>query len=559
MDKTLANLAEYELETQSEFVAIVQSVFQHTSRDTYQHISSDILGFDYFIRFQGPRNENKKLIDIQRLLEEMEKLYKIDSFGPYTAIQSPSFFMDLSYLPNDSSLETQILSHVSELQQQLDLNTTSVNFTLSDTILLDTMSGPDHNRTSLPNPFFGFGNVSELFPHQHGSQHNTSFFFEYDEIVANFSMYYKTLFPILYPPNSKLQNELNTIYIPTISLCTYVKFDKTEFLITDTKFIILTINLTLFQNEASFCPFVENLCICTDVFEDAIRKYLNTNSNQNIHRSSLYLYTAEAITSLTITSVSILSCVLTLVIYLTMKHLRSAPGLITMAITFHLIVFQVLYVVSNSADITEFHNVCVVIGIIFHFSFLSYIFWMNVSTFHMYLTFTKTGIKFFNRSRFHPKKLLLKYSIYVYMMAIAFIGLNVLLSQARSNWSDLGYGHSSCYVNTSLMIGLSTGLPLGCVLLSNIYMFIRTMCYVVRGLDFSMTRSGGITEKDYLTAFLKLSILTGVTWILGLIHQWTNVQVIGYLYIVLNAGQGVLLLFAFVPWSNVKNRLKAKS
>jgi hypothetical protein len=49
-----------------------------------------------------------------------------------------------------------------------------------------------------------------------------------------------------------------------------------------------------------------------------------------------------------------------------------------------------------------------------------------------------------------------------------------------------------------------------------------------------------------LLIFAKLSTITGATWIFGLLYAWTNMVVFSYMFIVLNAGQGVFIMFAFI-------------
>jgi hypothetical protein len=51
-------------------------------------------------------------------------------------------------------------------------------------------------------------------------------------------------------------------------------------------------------------------------------------------------------------------------------------------------------------------------------------------------------------------------------------------------------------------------------------------------------------ERNDLNVVVKLSAITGVTWIFGLLYTWTNVIVFSYLFIILNACQGVFIMLA---------------
>ena len=52
-------------------------------------------------------------------------------------------------------------------------------------------------------------------------------------------------------------------------------------------------------------------------------------------------------------------------------------------------------------------------------------------------------------------------------------------------------------------------------------------------------------EHSYFRTNVKLSVLMGVSWLIGLVASYTQIDVIWYFFIVLNTLQGAVLFFTF--------------
>ncbi|WAQ97231.1 hypothetical protein MAR_029921 [Mya arenaria] len=79
----------------------------------------------------------------------------------------------------------------------------------------------------------------------------------------------------------------------------------------------------------------------------------------------------------------------------------------------------------------------------------------------------------------------------------------------------------------------------------------KCRCLSGQGLRIRIKRSPSVqknvkNERSDLEIFVKLSPITGMTWIFGLINSFTQISFFSYLFIVLNASQGVFLFFAFI-------------
>ena len=86
-------------------------------------------------------------------------------------------------------------------------------------------------------------------------------------------------------------------------------------------------------------------------------------------------------------------------------------------------------------------------------------------------------------------------------------------------------------------------VPAVVALLSNIALF----SYVVfKIMNINIASEKMNLERNYFVIYARLSTLTGVTWIFGFINLLIRHDILGYLFIVLNASQGVFIMIAFV-------------
>ena len=176
---------------------------------------------------------------------------------------------------------------------------------------------------------------------------------------------------------------------------------------------------------------------------------------------------------------------------------------------------------------------------------------MNVCTFHVFRLFiggvsvsTGRGIKTF-----------ICYWSYVVILSVILVLVNTLISLFNSCHSDIGYGKTSCYINLEKMMIFTFVLPVGFVIFSNLVMFISVVCKIV---NMPKLQKDVKRERNDIMIFAKLSTLTGLCWIFGFIYLLVDIQLFSYLFIILNASQGVFLFLSFVCNEKVLKMYKDK-
>lgn len=236
---------------------------------------------------------------------------------------------------------------------------------------------------------------------------------------------------------------------------------------------------------------------------------------------------------------SLLSLVLTLVVYSVYPVLRSLPGLNNMALVTSLILFQTM-ILLNSLTTININWLCAFVGAFTHFSLILSFAWMFICTFHMLNVFVKIRNRSVGRN---DSRTFISYTAFAISVAVLSVSVTITVALIQSGGKDHGYGGSVCYITNPLMVIVFVAIPVAIVTILNIVMFCVVACKINK---LPVLASTNPQERNNITIFVKLSTITGMTWIFGFIYIFTKLVTFAYIYIVLNAGQGVFIMLSFV-------------
>ncbi|XP_052281024.1 adhesion G-protein coupled receptor G6-like [Dreissena polymorpha] len=262
-------------------------------------------------------------------------------------------------------------------------------------------------------------------------------------------------------------------------------------------------------------------------------KYFTKVSSNPSKTSAVFGYI-----SLICLSISILSLIATLIVYIILPNLRTLPGLNIMSLSTWLLISSSLLFANNFVTV-DVEWLCKTLGFLLHFSLLSGFGWMFICTFHIMRTFTSLTN--------HSKNAPIPYSTYVRYVAVAEIlaivlsASHVIVSMKTNN--TFGYGGHPCYLTNPRMNLFFVAIPISVVMVTNLVMFISVIVKLMRLPQLNGTKS---RERNNITIFIKLSTITGMAWIFGIVYELTDVELFGFLFIIFNASQGVLIMFSFV-------------
>jgi len=256
-------------------------------------------------------------------------------------------------------------------------------------------------------------------------------------------------------------------------------------------------------------------------------------------------WTPEGVLSVVCLACSIVCLLMSLLVYIMLPKLRqSLPGLNTMVLICFLLVSHTFFGIKSTSKPKELS--CKILGLATHFSLLCSLFWMNVCTFHMFRVLARVRII----STEIASKRIIFYLTYTVVMSMVFVAVNMSVSFGRQD--TFGYGQEYCYIETQEMINFTVVLPVGIIVILNCVFFF---CVIVSLSKSKRIQKNVKTERNELIILVKLSTITGLTWIFGLVYSLTGEVAFSYLFITFNASQGVFLFLAFIANRRVADML----
>ena len=319
-----------------------------------------------------------------------------------------------------------------------------------------------------------------------------------------------------------------------LAFCLQVMLDKYEFADLIGAIWLGRSGMRLYTGEFIRVPDSRKVRICYDDFvKNAPERLFQFNEGSAMP--------PQVTTSIVCTSLSITCLGVTILTYTIFSDLRTIPGKNNIVLSIHLLVAQCLYQFTFTA--TDHPSPCIAFGIMMHFFWLTSILWMSACTVHMFRTFV-TKKSFRSKRQCEPQVCM--YALCCYILAAVPVAINIGVSLKESDGNSIGYGGHICYISNPLMVGLTFALPVGIIVILNMVFFLIVMFKISE----STMRYNKSADRTNAIIYVKLSSLTGTTWIFGYIYLWTGFAPLEYVFIVLNAGQGVLIFFSFV--CNVK-------
>ncbi|XP_071105129.1 uncharacterized protein [Haliotis cracherodii] len=330
-------------------------------------------------------------------------------------------------------------------------------------------------------------------------------------------------------PSEYVETPEDYVYYPSVlPHCSYVYLSVNEFnWNTDASITLQYVGITIQFDKFIKMDEQNLIIICVDTMKELYSNYQDP------------VKLAEHILSLVFSILSLICLALTFITYCTFPSLLTLPTKNTMCLVGFLFLAQLLLLFKDVAIRDE--TACKIIGVLIHYLWLTVIFWMNVCSYHMFHVFVVDSAKPIGTQSHRSR--LLKYSLYANGLSLIIVLITIFSNLGVSSGSHIGYGVTMCYLNTSFLVAVALVAPLGVVLILNISFFsvsVWTMAKINK-----MSASIG-AEKRQVHIYIKLSTLTGIFWILAVLGDVLQQQVLIFISIVLNAGQGTFIFISYV-------------
>ena len=333
-----------------------------------------------------------------------------------------------------------------------------------------------------------------------------------------------------------------------LNKCSYLKIQTKEFPVkTEKCHLSIDINETTFIYSKWQYKISENdiyLCL-TDYNEIYDALLINPSmSEQDSSRVSEKVHPKDSL-ALFCVCCSIIGLLITLFTYIVFPELHSQSAINNMILCVCLLLAQAMYQFGAGQNMLP-RWACALIGALCHFLWLSVMFAMNVCVVQMYNVFKSLrklppGINW---------KHTIRNCVYVFLSALLLVLINIAVSLSLSNGEDSGYGGSICYLSSQALHIITFIIPSAATIIVNIILF----AIVVIRIKSAYIKSANLKqERNYFGIYARLSTVTGLTWIFGYLHVLLESELFEYFFVILNAGQGVLIMIAFVLNKRVRS------
>ena len=250
-------------------------------------------------------------------------------------------------------------------------------------------------------------------------------------------------------------------------------------------------------------------------------------------------YTWSIIVTISYT-ISLVCLMATFIIYLRYRELRTLPGLMLMNLIVALFFAQMLFLL-NAWDLFENDPiVCLIMATAQHYFWLASFAWMGCMSLDIFrcLSTASTTINTYSASKYS------RYILAGWGIPLPFPLTANLLTITTS--STLAYDTAgSCWMANPQGVLYLFAIPVLTLVCSNILHFIGSvyrLCTLMKNASLAGRKED---NKHRLAQCIKLSSWMGVSWLFGIIPNIVGIDALWYVFVSINALQGLHIFLAF--------------
>ena len=261
-------------------------------------------------------------------------------------------------------------------------------------------------------------------------------------------------------------------------------------------------------------------------------------------------FDAMSIVTIVCLSLSIIALTLRLVLHCVLSD--GGPARLQVSLSVSLLLAMVTFLLSPL--VLNYFSVCYTVAVFIHWAFLAAFCWMTVIGWDILNMFKATSD--FQRIGQGNKKFAF-YSLYSwgFPTIVCCVALAVDHSNVDLIWRP-AFAKKLCWFSGKVGLLLFFVSPVALQILINIIIFIACCFYLQRSkMPAGRTSMEQHEQRQRFWLYLKLLILMGITWVVGFLVIPLDSDVLWYIFIILNASQGILLLIVYVVGKKTRQRL----
>lgn len=257
---------------------------------------------------------------------------------------------------------------------------------------------------------------------------------------------------------------------------------------------------------------------------------------------------------------SIISLLSHLAVFCIVSSVRNLPGCCLASLSLSLLMAYLCFLAVGLVETTDH---CANLGMSVYYFFLTSFFWMNAIAFDIWRSFRVVMRELRISSHRVPWRRFLLYSLYSWLVPATLTLFVKIADSTNLLPKDYrpAFGAPICWFGQRKALLIFFAVPLCVVMLLNAIFFLD-VTYVISRATLKTSQSHEATLKKRFFMFMRLALIMGLTWIVGLIAGYADNQFMWYLFVILNTLQGLFIFIVFSCSSKVRglccNKLKRK-
>ncbi len=285
-------------------------------------------------------------------------------------------------------------------------------------------------------------------------------------------------------------------------------------------------------------------------YEDRVQICAETPLEGHQSRQKPYF---NAITALGI-GISVICLCAHLVVFCVLSELRNLSGKNLASLCFALVIAYVSFAFGNSFE----GKICFVNAVVTFYFFLATFSWMLIMSFDVWRSL-KIATKELRVSSGKQWRKFFIYSMCGWVLPAKIVLIALLVELCPNGFMGESFkpkfGQSSCWFGNGASLLVFFGAPVFVILVCNFSFFVSSAYMIYSSHSMARYSASPSTKRDF-RLYARLSVIMGLTWILGLVAGFADNDLLWLLFILSNSFLGLFIFLAFTWRKSILQGLK---
>ncbi|XP_069690478.1 uncharacterized protein [Periplaneta americana] len=220
----------------------------------------------------------------------------------------------------------------------------------------------------------------------------------------------------------------------------------------------------------------------------------------------------------------------------------------------------VAYITFIAAEFLEVGGAaCTLAAVVLYYTLMASFSWLLLMAFDVWRTLRLSTVHLRVVSRESRHHVFLTYAVLAWLLlpgSIVCASLTVEFLLDETALIRPRFGSYNCWFGARWALAMFFAVPVGVIMALNL-MFYISSAHMICSTTVSKSNKSSSTRRDH-RLFARLALLMGLTWITGFIADYLNLTAMWYIYVALNAFQGLFIFGAFTMTQKICDRIRTQ-